>query len=435
VLTPAGRARLPVNRPAGSGPGGSGWRQVAPVAAAGLALAAFLLALQLAQVGWSATAPFFVSERFGVAAELAARGVHGPTWSGTGYDGQWFLAQATDPLLRRHTADRFDAPRYRAGRPLGPVLAWLLAAGRPGPLPAALLAVGVLAVGLGCAAAAGLAAGLGRNAWWGIGFALVPGVVVGVTHGTAEPLGLALAVAGLWLASRRRLAAGLAFAGAALAKETYLVFGLAAALHALADHPAPVPGAAGGGSRRARAALLLLGPGVVALGGWWAYLVRVVPAGGGSDQVAAAGPPLLGWALELPQVLLGRQRVEYALAFRPGPLGAALVLACLLVVVAGTVVAARRRTLLGRAGLLLGVYTSLLAPAALGWFYSSLRTTAPGVVGAGLALLEAAGVPSAGGTPPGKPAPNRAGRDAAPRTAPGYRAGRGLAEAGEPRDG
>src|SRR5262249_56745499 len=94
---------------------------------------------------------------------------------------------------------------------------------------AALLAVGLLATGLGCAATGGLLAGYRLSRWWGLAFAGIPGAVVGVMFGTAEPLALGLSALGLSLATGRRpLAAGLAFAAAGLAKETYLGFALAA---------------------------------------------------------------------------------------------------------------------------------------------------------------------------------------------------------------
>lgn len=67
-------------------------------------------------------------------------------------------------------------------------------------MPYALLVVGVLAVGLGVAASARLIPSIGLSRWWGLSFAFIPGVVVGWTHVTAEPLALALAALGLSLA-------------------------------------------------------------------------------------------------------------------------------------------------------------------------------------------------------------------------------------------
>jgi hypothetical protein len=247
------------------------WRAVLAPGVAGVCLGLLFLAGGLAPTGFAPTGPFQVGEYWGLAEDLAARGVAVTTEPGIGYDGQWYLALAHDPLLRQDLTRRFDNPRYRAGRPLQGWLGWLLAAGRPGAVPLGLLALGPLAVGVGCAATARILSAFGRSPAWGLAFALVPGVWVGVAVATAEPLGLALAAFGLSLVLDRRVGlAGLAFAGAALTKETYLAFAVAAGLHLLLDRSA-APLA------RLRAAALALVPGLAALAGWWLYLVTRVP--------------------------------------------------------------------------------------------------------------------------------------------------------------
>ncbi len=128
------------------------WRRVLPVAAAGLVLGCVLLALQFARLGADPTAPFFVGTSWHLDEELAARHISVARNQGNGYDGQWFLGLAYDPLLREHLAAGFDMPRYRAGRPLQAVAGWLLAGGRRAAIPAGLLAVGPLALALGSAA-------------------------------------------------------------------------------------------------------------------------------------------------------------------------------------------------------------------------------------------------------------------------------------------
>lgn len=370
-------------------------RLLAP-ALAGAALGAVFLLATLAQGGFSATVPFAVGERFGLGGELAARGVPVAVQPGVGYDGQWYLALATDPLLRGGVAARFDNPRYRAGRPLQAWAGWLLALGRPGLLPAALLAVGVLAVALGVAATARVASAFGRSRWWGPAFALVPGVAVGVGSVTAEPLALALAVAGLALVLARRLGlAGLAFAAAALTKESYLAFAAAAALHLLLE-PEPA-------SRRLRRAATVLLPGAVALAAWWAYLVTRVPVvPGRADTVGGAlALPLSGWLEWLGMVVTGRY-ARPLVPDAPGAAGAAFLLASLALVAAGLVAGLRGRGLPARAGLVLGCYALVLGDVLTWQFYSAMRALAPCILAALLALLarpprharEALGVPS-----------------------------------------
>jgi hypothetical protein len=362
------------------------WRVVVGVAVAGLLVAGALLGLQFVRLGWEPTAPFVVGTTWRLDEELAARRVPVKVTPGHGYDGQWFLGLAYDPLLRERLAAGFDKPRYRARRPLQPVVGWLLAGGRAPAVPFGLLVVGPLAVALGSAACGRLLAASGRSRWWGLGFAVVPGVVVGVMFGTAEPLALALAVLGLSLVlDRRPTAGGLAFAGAALTKESYLVFAVAAAAWLAV---------AVGRSRRARAAeaAAVLLPGVLALGLWWAYVAWRLPAGAGDRRgVAALGPPLAGWEHALGLVVRG----EYVPDAPVGPLGAALLVGSLLLAVAAVLLGTRRPTLLGWTGLLLGLYGLVLSAVLLERFLSSMRALAPTVLAAGLATAATATTPAA----------------------------------------
>ena len=164
----------------------AGWRAVLPAGVGGFCLALLFLVGGLAPSGFGPTGPLQVGEYWGLGEALAARGVAVATEPGIGYDGQWYLALAHDPLLlRQDLTSRFDNPRYRAGRPLQGWLGWLLAAGRPAAIPLGLLALGPLAVGVGCAATARILSAFGRSPVWGLGFALVPGVWAGGALATA----------------------------------------------------------------------------------------------------------------------------------------------------------------------------------------------------------------------------------------------------------
>jgi hypothetical protein len=356
------------------------WRAVAGVAAAGLLVGCVLLALQFARLGWEPTAPFVVGTSWRLDEELAARHIRARVTPGNGYDGQWFLGLAYDPLLGERLADGFDMPRYRAGRPLQAVAGWLLAGGRRSAIPLGLLAVGPLAVALGCAACGRLLAAGGWSPWWGLGFALVPGVGVGVMFATAEPLGLALAVVGLsFVLDGRLLAGGLGFAGAALTKETLLAFAVAAAAWLAVRAGRPL-------RARAAPAAAVLVPGVLALGLWWSYVAWRIPAGAGDRHAAAAvGWPLAGWGHALGLVVRG----EYVADAPVGPLGPLLLVGSLLLVVVAIVVGVRSSTLLGRTGLLLGLYGLLPSGELLARFLSSMRAVAPAVLAAGLAIATA----------------------------------------------
>jgi len=345
------------------------WRAVLPPGLAGGCLGLLFLVAGLAPTGFSPTGPFQVGEQWGLGEQLAARGVTVTTEPGIGYDGQWYLALAYDPLLLRQDLTRqFDNPRYRAGRPLQGWLGWLLAAGRPGAIPLALLALGPLAVGVGCAATARILSAFGRSPVWGLGFALVPGVWAGVALATAEPLGLALAALGLSLVLDRRVGlAGLAFAGAALTKETYLAFAVAAGLHLLLDRSAAPPA-------RLRAAALALVPGLAALAGWWLYLVTRVPVYPDRGWVGVVVLPFTDWPRWL--WALGHYQAP-TVPDAPDRGGAMLVAGCLLLIGAGLVVGLLRRSLPARCGLVFGGYASLLGGVLPTQFFSTLRLLAP----------------------------------------------------------
>ncbi|HKE98437.1 MAG TPA: hypothetical protein VKG45_05860 [Actinomycetes bacterium] len=362
------------------------WRRPLLVAAAAVGVGAVLLGLQLARFGMDLTAPFQVGSTYGLDERFAERGVRVRVFPGTGYDGQWFLGLAYDPLLLDDPARGFDLPRYRAGRPLLPAAGWLLAAGGSARIPlATLLAAGPLALALGAAAGARLLGGAGRPGWLGLALCAVPGVAVGVAFGTAEPLGLALVLVGLVLAREHRaLPAGLAFAGAGLAKETYLVFALAAGVAAVTG--------GGGLRRRLGEAAAVIVPGALALALWSAWVLARVPASGGDAEAAGAvSPPLVGWVGTVGAMAAGRWSPDLPV----GPLALVAMLGSLGLAVAGVVAGARRRGLLGWTALVLGVYGLCLSAGLLAHFASSMRALAPTVLATGLVL--AAGRPPAPG--------------------------------------
>lgn len=363
------------------------WRSVFGVGAAGLLVGVVLVALQLARVGPDPTAPLFVGSAWELDDLLADRDAEVVVVPGTGYDGQWFYGLALDPLLRENLTAGFDMPRYRAGRPLLGMAAWLLAAGRAEVVPTALLAVGPLALAVGAAAVARLAVAAGRSRWWGLGFCAIPGVVVGVTHATAEPLGLAAVAVGLsltvaWRAGRGHPAlAGLAFAAAALTKESYLVFALVAAAVVAVDAAGPPRSSR---PSRVRAAAWVLLPGIAALAAWMGYVaVQVPPSAGDVRAVDAVGWPGVGWLAALRAWLEG----EWVADAPVGPLGPALMLGSLAALAAGILAGWRRPGLLGWSALVLGGYGLLLSGYLLGHFLSSMRALAPCVLAAGLGAL------------------------------------------------
>jgi hypothetical protein len=358
------------------------WRSVLAVGAVALVLGTVMLGLQFARLGTDVTGPFFVGTGWKLDEEFAHAGARVKVVAGTGYDGQWFLGLAYDPFLTEGFASGFDMPRYRAGRPLYALVGWALAGGAGERAPYTLLAVGPLALALGAASTARLLAAYGRSRWWGLGFALIPGVVVGVTHGTAEPLGLACVALGLSLvAGSRFVLAGAAFAGAALTKETYLAFAaVAAGVLVLGQR-----------RRRWREAATVVLPAAVLLAGWSAYVaVMVPPSAGDAKPLEAVQPPGVGW-VEIGRSLAAGSWVPDAPV---GPFGQVLLVGSLVISIAGIAVGLRRPGLAGWTAVALGGYALCVSSYVLSHFLSSMRALAPCLLAALLGLALSGATPA-----------------------------------------
>ena len=204
-----------------------------------------------------------------------------------GYDGQFYLAIALDPLLSDPgTIVALDAPRYRYRRILFPALGWVVGAGRPDLIPWGLLAILM-------ASFAGLALTLGelgrlrccRGPAELLALALV-GAWVCLFLGTAGLLSaffLAQALLGYELGQGRRTWVALALAG--LVRETSLLL---------------VPAFVFAAARRSgrRAALATATAAVPALV-WNAWVLVRVPGRGGVGLEGNFAWPFAGLAGKL----------------------------------------------------------------------------------------------------------------------------------------
>jgi hypothetical protein len=183
----------------------------------------------------------------------------------SGYDGQQYAALATDPFLRDFDTIRaFDAPVYRAGRILVPLLAWLLALGHASP---AIVAYQLLCWGLGVAAVFVVTRWLaaeGRSPWWALPLVCSAGLAAAMIRSTPDAAALALMLAALFLHARGRFVPAVVMAVAAvLARETSYLAALAIALEELWHR------------RVARAAAFVLIP-LVPFAAWHLYLRSVL---------------------------------------------------------------------------------------------------------------------------------------------------------------
>jgi hypothetical protein len=152
-----------------------------------------------------------------------------------GYDGQFFLYMALDPLGAR---EHLDDPAYRYTRILYPLAASALALGFAGAIPLTLLLVNLLAVAGGTWALAVLLRRRGVSPWFAAAFAVYPGLWVAVSHDLSEPLAYALVACALLVLDaercRRPLAGAAVLALAGLTREVTLVFAVALAIGVVA---------------------------------------------------------------------------------------------------------------------------------------------------------------------------------------------------------
>lgn len=186
-------------------------------------IVAIPLVANLARYDLNPTAGFHIGDQMPLSPRLKPSDV--VRFRGHGYDGQFYLTIALDPLLSDPgTTAALDAPRYRYRRILFPVLGWALAGGRPLLIPWALLAILLASFG-GLAATVGELARLRRRGLRGELLALgIVGAWVALLLGTADLLSAFLfsqALLGYELGRKRRLWAALALAG--LARETSLL--------------------------------------------------------------------------------------------------------------------------------------------------------------------------------------------------------------------
>lgn len=151
-----------------------------------------------------------------------------------GHDGRFFFAQARDPFITEPETYELtlDRPVYRAQRVLYPLLASPAQMFGEWALVWWLLGLNVLAMAAGTYVTARLAERIGLSPWFGLAFALNPGVWAELNAGSAGALAWALALAGLWMYLEGRLAATVVLLVAAvLAREAMLVVVAGVAFH------------------------------------------------------------------------------------------------------------------------------------------------------------------------------------------------------------
>lgn len=196
-----------------------------------------------------------------------------------GYDGQFFLTLAYDPLLRHEgTLAALDNPRYRARRILYPALAHGLALGSPRAVPWALV---FLNAGSAIALVALLAfGGLRETPGWALGVLAFQGLWVCLAVSPADLFALVFLVAALGFhRSRSTPGVVVSLLLASLARETYLLHAALFAGLALRE-------------KRWREALAIAAGQLPAIA-WNAWVLLRVPQGNTSVR-ETFGPPFGG---------------------------------------------------------------------------------------------------------------------------------------------
>jgi hypothetical protein len=147
-----------------------------------------------------------------------------------GYDGQFYLYIALDPIRARRY---LDDPAYRYSRPVYPLAARALALGRGGAVPWTLLLLGIGGVVSATYAVAKLFERQRTRVWYAAILGVYPGLLVAVSWDLAEAMAYGLVALGLLAYGRdgrRMLVAGALFGVAGATRETTLLFPLALAI-------------------------------------------------------------------------------------------------------------------------------------------------------------------------------------------------------------
>lgn len=126
---------------------------------------------------------------------------------GAGYDGQFVYRFALDPFTRKiedYGISLDGCPGYRQQRILLPLLAHLIARGKPQRVALALILVNWAALCLIGFVAARYARALGASAWWGLPIALYPGFLLTLSRDLTEIVGVCFLLCGLLLLRLRQ---------------------------------------------------------------------------------------------------------------------------------------------------------------------------------------------------------------------------------------
>lgn len=259
--------------------------------------------------GWNVSALVRVNAATGMGAAAKRVDPRFRTVHVGAYDGQFYWGIAVEPFPSGRLFRSFDKASYRYGHPLYGWLGWLVSGGQSRAAAAALVVVSLGSLFGGAFLASILGRARGGSGWEGLFIALNPGLIGAAAHDLTEPLAAFLVVSVFMALSRGRLlVAWLLLAMLPLAKEPLLLVVLGVVLYE--------------GFHRRTVRAVCLAAAVIPAICWWTYL-RIHLGEWFLSGGSALGAPFAGWDAALFEGKL-----------RPSPVGNAVAIAALVVVLA-----------------------------------------------------------------------------------------------------
>lgn len=201
-----------------------------------------------------------------------------------GHDGKYYLIQASDPfyLSPESHAVYLDRPTYRAQRMLYPTISGGVGLFGPTTTAWAMIVLNILAIGFGTVMTSLLARELGLSAWFGLAFALNPGVFVSVFVDSAEVFAMAFLMGTLYYMVKGRVGVAAGFMTlSVLSRETMVLAAAGMAVYLW--------------RKERKMAFGMLAP-FLAVGVWWSYVhLRLGAYDPVVQDTAALGFPFRGF--------------------------------------------------------------------------------------------------------------------------------------------
>ena len=186
--------------------GGENPPMTASMLASGILIGLLAMCVTLAIHDWDPAGPLMVGVEAPLRPYVEERLGDVPLTDGTGHDGKYFFVQAHDPLLLEPAdhAALMERPTYRSQRMLYPLMASVGSLlGETGILWLMLL-INVLAIGVGTWATAAVAQSAGVSRWFGLAFALNPGILFELAFDGSGAVAWALVMVAIYSSVRRR---------------------------------------------------------------------------------------------------------------------------------------------------------------------------------------------------------------------------------------